>query len=480
MASTYYVDINYGTAGVGSKADPCNDLLSLLKNTYSGITLAAGDIVIVRTANSTISNYQLTLTASQTFATIGDTTAPLTVIFDDGTEWTESGTFLFLCSGASANYGVTWGDYTHWIAEPHKCEFKTTYSTSDTTNYFVQRESLFQGVHFHNAVTAAGNATHKVSLADVACAYTFVKCKFSSDTSWRAGHNQFTIGERCAPLFIDCEFDYTGALENSKYPCLFGDSGDGIWIRLIGGKLVQPSTSLQRANLRLTYGWDSANNLLMADNFHIHPDNVLRATAILSSYSPARNAGLWLTNPYGNQYEFVYEGHDSVIDFRLAQNYPYASATLPDGSNTGWSFKIAPTDVQGTSAGSIRHIEPPEVTKFYDQTAAAKTLSLEFLFNDGYTSLLDDRSVWMMVTYVDSTGTMRTETTYNVSGSVATSTTSWTNDTYGSQTYVKRKCSHTTAHSIKEDSLIQIKTFFRLPYLGSEKFFFVNPEIDVT
>ena len=133
------------------------------------------------------------------------------------------------------------------------------------------------------------------------------------------------------------------------------------------------------------------------------------------------------------------------------------------------------------TASRYNPLSCPPVRKIYDQTAATKTLTFDFLTDDRQT--VQDYDVWVDVMYTDdSTGDKVIESTrvdLAAAATLTTSTASWTGTTYATQSYDKRKISFTTANSIKQYTEVVAYLYVGVTSFDTNSFFFYDPDFDI-
>ena len=179
-----------------------------------------------------------------------------------------------------------------------------------------------------------------------------------------------------------------------------------------------------------------------------------------------------------NYDDAAYAWHHGYVTWIKGVNYPTLNALLPDGV-TNWSWRIFPR-----YAYPYNPVEAPIVRKFFEDTAATKTITTELLVENTVTNV-DDFHIWVEVQYIkDSDSLTALETTRadiaSDATALTTSTATWSSTTYGALSYDKYKISLTTANSIKKDTEILVKLYIGAQVNTNTKFWFFDPDVDIS
>lgn len=161
---------------------------------------------------------------------------------------------------------------------------------------------------------------------------------------------------------------------------------------------------------------------------------------------------------------------------RTDNNPPYLSALSLDSANTPWAWRVYPAYADLRSPMQI------PVTKMYTGASGAKTVSLEMLIADTMlasgSEIATKSSLWMTVSYTDSSGIPRSENTRGF-GNLDASTAPWSATVWGMIALIKKKLSVTTQYAIKQDSVITVTLFGYAKSASVNDILFVDPDFGV-
>jgi hypothetical protein len=173
-------------------------------------------------------------------------------------------------------------------------------------------------------------------------------------------------------------------------------------------------------------------------------------------------------------------------EWSSSRNFPKLNATLPDGV-TKWSLRLVPTQLAANISATDPFQSPKmEVVNSFG-TDAVRTITCEMALEQSLT--WTTANISLAVTYMDSTGVMRYEDTYDSAGSaLATSTSTWSAESGGQVTFDdggtvycnKRKLAITTAHSVEAGSVMTVWINVHTSVNDTAKSIFVCPEPLVT
>jgi hypothetical protein len=160
---------------------------------------------------------------------------------------------------------------------------------------------------------------------------------------------------------------------------------------------------------------------------------------------------------------FRFENIRGLVDWNPLDNPPTLSATLPDGA-TAWSLRTL-----WLSNGALGVMTPyavPAMRVYNRLSSATRTVGLEFVAPNANT--FTSQMLRMFVSYVDNTGTPRTEWT----STVTTSSSSWSN----ASGYTAYKIVLTTANqiAINTEAVVRLE-LFAAPSTGANTNLYVDP-----
>lgn len=186
---------------------------------------------------------------------------------------------------------------------------------------------------------------------------------------------------------------------------------------------------------------------------------------------------LWWNQSEGPNRAFRYESNTHTVDWKGNGTFPHCGVTSLQGDS--WSHRIS-----WTSAPSANNpVTVLKLGKFYRDTAAVKTLTIQLYTPDSTPFYLDEFEVTLR--YTDSSGVLRTETlgeggiaAMGASRTVVPSSAkSWTAN--GVANYSAEKLAITTAYAIKQNSEIAMTVALKASR-GSTIVFYASPEIELS
>lgn len=153
---------------------------------------------------------------------------------------------------------------------------------------------------------------------------------------------------------------------------------------------------------------------------------------------------------------------------RTDNNPPVIEAALPDTVGTKWALRVYPK-----AAGYKNPVTLPALKMFTD-TAATKTITLEFLLANTMTA--SKNSIWMSVQYTDNaTGLQKSVSTKDfVAGALDTSTVAWSSSTWGMITLLKKKLSIATPTAIKQNTPVFVTFYCAVASASDQDILFVD------
>lgn len=462
VSATYNGDgTSNAQAASNGAAGAWNSLVDVWDGTPTYGTLNAGDIVYIRTKASGTDLSQTYTTGNLTMKN-GSSGSMIEYRFDNGVVWSgDSGVFTLTMGTSTVARMLTMGQYNKIKGVNKNFKLKSLYTAAGLSTLFTTAVGcIVESVEFeseHVATSCAvqistSAATFRDVLFDIGAVYVNYPIIASNSAQG-------------AVLLDGCWFDISGTgpaatllSQNTTYPLSFALRG--------GGVIGETETDyLHNAVVSGLYavsavGFDCGSLL-------VEPSG----SSIGVNYFAVELTEI----PNGN-HDFVRVDTFGRAEWRAGQNYPVANALLPDGSSTAWSYKI-----HATRAQLGFEYRMPSLTKRYEATAAAKTLTANLLINNRWASPTRDR-IWLEVTYVDNTtGETVFETTSLTTATALTSASGvWTPTVYGSENYTEYSLALTTAGSIKQNTTMTITIVTNRGASHANDFFFVDPEIVVS
>jgi len=468
-----------GHAGASGYAWDNINILTGSAPSYGSV--AAGDIVHIRSKNysgSDITVASASHTMGSSNATLG---APIKWVLDNGTVW-------------STIDGVLTFDIT---PTSHRCLFSNSY------NHFIAKTKhnwiIYQNT---NQTVAAGYAPCQINAAH-ALRLEGIKIDTTVQTGTYSSRALNSTNLYSSLELVDCMIDVGRCYSTNGQAVQFGVVGSAI-VNIVNLHINNDGNYTGQTAL-FTFA-TTANNQTFQVNFF---GGKATGLAITNNYCPIfLNSGIGNINTIGFAFprdtDKIYNGdtqaptnrsdsinmmgHDGILgatkyrywgiaDSRDDGNYPYLNATLPDSGNTGWSWKMYLRDTDYIPATM-------EFAKVWQQTAAAKRIRLEFLAQVDLDDGMDAGNVWMEVLYVrNDTGDFYRQSTQDTSTSVAaltSSTAGWSDNWWGAVECAKYKLVLDTDYSIKQNTMIVVIFYIQNNNSSTtSKVVFVDPDFVV-
>lgn len=437
-------------ASVDGGVGAWNNLRDVARKVPAYGSVDDGDVIYVRTL---LNGSAITLSYAETlaFSAGGSSSAPITYIFDDGTIWGESGVIEWTCNG---NYPYSIGNYLQ-IYGGKRIKFIMNHNsaTGSLNNLTI---SYVEGLIVYYTNTGSGiNLKFQTNLG------MYDNCEFYVRGTYSNGTPIFNTPNYGSQHLINCLFDFTSCQSEVVFP---GGGTYGSFTRVIGGKVI-PTTPTQRlGNYTSSYG---SGLMITGLDF---PKEMLYYVGG-SDGSKTFLSEFMASNMPSRPFDFYRQLGNGVVDYIYGDNYPYYNAILPDGNETGWSFRVT-----GGSAAKIPLPLPlPIIQKWYNQASAQKYLKIEFLVNSAF-PLPELGHLRVAFSYINSDGEQKSCAAYKAESSTA----AWSATVYGAQTYTKYKLVAQTPDAIKQNTMITAQVLVGYPPTNVGDFMFVDPDIGIS
>lgn len=526
-----YVDVSL-TTGANDGTSPANawrSFLDVFTNTMGAGSVAAGDIIHVRTADGSGD-----LSESMTAAKACALPAGCVIRFDSGVKWAQAGVFT-LDQGAGL-YTLTFSGVP--IEAGGSARRLRVYSSRTGNLTGLVNNPTTETPNVDGLLLDAPNCPHYMTMQNAVGRYSNVKIRAASMYN-NASYGFVGIASWSCVTFISLEIEITGTVTGGElHVCKPGNYGGSAVF--IGGRLYGDNVSWDTVGALC--GNQAAYNVIF-DGFKV-PEG-FREMRLAPAGSVVNSVSLVVRG--ANHHLDCYVAANNfagACDFKFEKNYPTLNAVLPDSGNTPWSWRVSPLY---TSPSRFHQL--PLMQKQYDQVAATKTVTVELLVNQllhagdialtgitgtfdvgdtvtgatsgatatvvsvlGGTTLslksvngafqagevvsngvgasgtasnnlvgLDAGSVRMFVAYVDaSTGETVVVSSLEAGAALQASSAAWSSTTYGAKTYDRRKLSITTPTNIKQHSLITVTVEHNIEGVNADDFFFVDPDFTVS
>lgn len=438
-----------------------NDLLAIMTAAPTYGSLVAGDIVNIR---SQISSVDVTIVvvdgADVTMLSRGNIDdGPVTWLADDGTIWTgDDGT---LTLQVHTVHKLTTGTYNKFKGVDQNFVFVAT--SGGAVNHMwlsIQDHILFDDC----VLESEYSTTHysRINVEDLK-RVAFIDCLLY-ERAWVGG--RFIKGNiyGATVYFVNCEFktDFNTVTGNMIAP-----GGLSARTRVIGGK----TTNMHVDRTLFGMGGTTYHGLTNLTVVGFDCNCVLRS-------APANDAtyrGVSICADMGiNAFDYELKNQAGRTEWIRGDLFPYLNATLPD--TTPYSFRILPGSTVSTFP--TNPYSAAEMMKYFDDTSAAKKITLELLIDSALTTP-------MCGEYKIEVGYLSTDDEYKVEHStidwltgLTASTASWNTTTYKTRAHSKYKIELTTANAIKQYSNVTVR-FLVGKGSSAAYYVFIDPDFTV-
>lgn len=428
--------------------------------TYGSI--AAGDVVYIRskTGNGANANISVTIGANKTYGNASGTAAnPITWILDDGTVW--SGVNGTLTYTTASSFGHTLRAGNRFVARTrNNWIIENTQATLGISGW-AAISGVVDGIMF-NLPNRTGSGAANVTITN---AGPHRLSMYAQRTSSLTAGGLFLVNTASPIRLIDPRIEI-GSAANAGSVLSWSTAGR---VHILGGEVFGAGAT---TGTTFVYGPGNVGLSANVDTLGFAmPNTMTPLTMNGANVSQAVVSMVGLDGGVGGQF---CAGGVNADSRGIGGNYPYLNATLPDSGSTGTGWRVAPT----TNTSFELPLEF-RMTKLYTDTAATKTVTLEFLLPQSWGGgTMDKRSTWIEVCYIDdATGSPVRQSTYDAAGGAfSSSTASWSATTWGAVNFDKKKLSLTTTASIKQDTLVTVALFCTAASGGANDVLIVCPD----
>lgn len=409
-----------------------------------GVAPAAGDVIYLRSKTSAGADITRT---SATLITLGSAAAtlanPITWVIDAGSVW--AGVSGVITESTSAQgIGITLRQYNNLIASNYNLVISSTVTTNSNSTFFTATNSITQDIKIDTtANTTSTGPTHKIDGGK----HINIWIRQGTMT-----YGVITLSVRnYDTVFISPKIEVIGPLYFAASTTAVFVIADalGTQFAVYGGEVNSPFDGMCLVK-------QEANGTAVEFNGLKYPPTM-----------PVSNSTLYalrlksITNGNDGGLGSTYYDYHFTFSSRFDGYYPTLNAQLESSGATPWAYSIYPYRTTKINPAQV------SVAKLWTQSAAQKTVTLEFLWPTTFTAP-NSTTVWMTVQYIDSsTGNKVTQSTLAYPAvTCATSTALWSATTYGPTLFDKYKLSLATQSNIKQDTQVVV-SFFSTPLAAS-------------
>jgi len=432
-----------------------SDAIACLDGTEPVLTVAAKPYTVIFKTNH--------LGADITIITAGDFTIAygvgrsnkLTYIFDDGTYWVgEGGVFTFQFNAGELQSTIGSSDtLSNACADiialtQYNFVIAVNYNSSSSSSKFYAHDGVWKGVYFKYTFVDSTNQKRFGIRAAKYSVFTMIGCK--KDVSEDNGSNYIVQVEQ-----------YDTAYPSAIYI-------DGLVFNLIYGRSNSATSKLLNSNIK------RAHNITVVGGVNkwaidCSVTNLYKNNTI--SLSAGRVTNLVVAGDT-NKYNYTTSSQGVTLDWLNSGLYPTYLAKLPDNI-TSWSIRVnTGSKTEGEHSLVYSH------TKMNVLASALRTISVNVLIPSTFTDP-QSSDFYANITYIDSTGILRSETTYNPTTSIPLASSSWSATSYASYAYSARVSTLTTTYPVGSGESIVVNYYVTKRPLVVGEFYFIDPDFEV-
>ena len=442
--------------------------------------LVVGDVVYIRSKDATGAD-MVFAKSSGTVTYLGQATAtanaPTSWILDDGTVWPGINGMLKYTTASNANK-ISFRANNFFKSSQNNIRFATTQTTGSSGDgtTWIDVFGVVDGLHFDTSVYTNTAPRSSIGFNDGGTLINPIFKLGAMPSFMDAAWSFFTIsGTNRGDIFIiNPDIEMLGTSINPSG--FFGIAQSYARnTHVYGGRIYGVGSMVtNQALCSVAAGYTSG--MVKCVGLQFPRSMNVSSSRILPSGSSS-SAGTFIEiigcdDGLGGHHEACWGWMTSRTD----NNPPYLSALSLDSNSTPWAWRVYPAYADLRSPMQI------PTTKMYTGASSAKTVSLEMLIADTMLAsgaeVATKQSLWMAVSYTDSSGIPRSDNTRGF-GNLDASTAPWSATVWGMISLVKKKLSVTTQYPIKQDSVITVTLFGYAKSASVNDILFVDPDFGV-
>ena len=417
-------------------------------------SLAAGDVVYIRSKTAAGADITRTLTAALTVGSANATASDhVRWILDGGTVWGGVNGVLTL---TGTSFTVTLRAYNSIQAEVRGAFVYRMTNISATSSLILSDACEVKHVLFDGTLqTSNGCQITSVGSSRV----RIVSCDCITNRR-QPGNGLFAGGEYSIITIIEPRVEVL-SVQNVQ---IFRPGNLGGSIEVLGGRVygagATTGTSVALINgstggVRI-YGTDIPKTMML-----IHTSTLSGNSGVVEAVGLDGGAGAAFADWRWGE-----------MDSRSDGNYPTLNAFLPMTTQQPWSWKVWPNKTTRNVPFKVPSM------KLYTGDAGIKTLTCNFLVSDSIVGV-NTESTWLEVEYIeDGTGLTKHVDSRTINElSLEASTSTWSATTYGAVNLLKRQIQITTPTAVKKDTLVIATLRSFVNAVSSNDLLFVCPDV---
>lgn len=441
-------------------------------------SLVVGDVVYIRSKDASGADMVFTK-SSGTVTYLGQASAtannPTSWILDDGTVWPGINGILKYTTATNVNK-ISFRANNFFKSSQNNIRFATTQTTGSPNDgsMWLDVFGVVDGLHFDTSVYTNTSPRISVGFGDGGTLINPIFKLGAMHTSTDAAWSFFTISDRGDIFLINPDIELTSTSVSGAG--LFGiRTSYGRNTTVYGGRVYGIGSLVTNQPL-CSVAANSTAGMIKCVGLQF-PRSMKVSTSRIPSSGASSSPGTFIEiigcdDGLGGHHEACWGWMTSRTD----NNPPYLSALSLDSASTPWAWRVYPGYANMQSPMQI------PTTKMYTGATGVKTVSLEVLIADTMlaagSEIATKSSLWMTVSYTDSSGIPRSENTRGF-GNLDASTAPWSATVWGMISLVKKKLSVTTQYAIKQDSVITVTLFGYAKSASVDDILFVDPDFGV-
>ena len=441
-------------------------------------SLVVGDVVYIRSKDASGADMVFTK-SSGTVTYLGQASAtannPTSWILDDGTVWPGINGILKYTTATNVNK-ISFRANNFFKSSQNNIRFATTQTTGSPIDgtMWLDVFGVVDGLHFDTSVYTNTAPRTSVGFGDGGTLINPIFKLGAMHTATDAAWSFFTISDRGDIFLINPDIELTSTSVSGAG--LFGiRTSYGRNTTVYGGRVYGIGSLVTNQPL-CSVAATSTAGMIKCVGLQF-PRSMKVSTSRIPSSGASSSPGTFIEiigcdDGLGGHHEACWGWMTSRTD----NNPPYLSALSLDSASTPWAWRVYPGYANMQSPMQI------PTTKMYTGATGVKTVSLEVLIADTMlaagSEIATKSSLWMTVSYTDSSGIPRSENTRGF-GNLDASTAPWSATVWGMISLVKKKLSVTTQYAIKQDSVITVTLFGYAKSASVDDILFVDPDFGV-
>jgi len=416
-------------------------------------SLAAGDIVYIRSKTSAGADITRTQAAAVSIGSASATSANwITWILDAGTVWSGiDGNLTY----SSPGYQLYVRPYNHIRCDRQYAlsQVSNAGDTGNSTMFLMGNDSHTDGILLNWGGVTSGHGPHLKFEGRGILRNWKVRSVYHYNglIQWEP----YSYG-----VAINPEIELLSAAETDA---IFSSGSYGARLDVIGGRIYGAGAAETTCLFDGTWNVLGTINLIGVDV----PRAVPGLRGLVGQVQGGGITGVGMDGGAGA----IYVQRWGSASSRNDGNFPTLNAFLPNSQSTPWSWWIYPSEATPGAPAQM------STMRLYTDEPATATVTLELLVSNSFTAVTKNL-FWIDISYTDNaTGLKKSVSTWAPAGSLSTSTATWSNSSYGPISLSKFKISAALPTSIKKDTVVTVTLSCAAKATSSSHIIFMCPDV---